>query len=285
MQWAHSLLSGSKHCLLLGSARPLCGDTCLMGEVQWEQKICTYKGCNIGLMIRGSAYNIPGKVAMERCLEERHCVLAKVLAEVLDQALADKGSQTDQSQVFSTGPATRPSAAYSRLPEPAYTQSPTETGPHETSFLAPEVPAGELPCPPPKADGASESLLRRAHDAGKHARMKLSEPRLRVPETPQLRGSEHRQNSWIVVLRGKEFEGHSFGVYHSGRTLPECDFCHSQKRALRWQSRVLCSRTRQPFPDSVFHGFASNAEVEAYLAGAGFHNSDIPWLCKSKADR
>ena len=143
------------------------------GRSPMGAKICTYKGCNIGLMIRGSAYNIPGKVAMERCLEERGCVLAKVLAEVLDQALADKGSQTDQSQVFSTGPATRPSAAYSRLPEPAYTQSPTETGPHETSFLAPEVPAGELPCPPPKADGASESLLRRAHDAGKHARMKL----------------------------------------------------------------------------------------------------------------
>jgi len=90
-------------------------------------------------------------------------------------------------------------------------------------LMDPQLPARELPCPGQTPHGISADVLRRAYEAGTHARRKLEDPSLAAPKTPEL--EKKLRNSWIVVLRGQESEGHSLGVYHTKWTRDKCAHC------------------------------------------------------------
>ena len=252
-----------------------------MVDVQWGQEICTREGCVVRLVIHGREEVFPGGPALECSLEDRKCVLENVLTQLLDQARDHKAAQTGQHQASHTRPDTRPAAASSAIPEPEFTQSPNVEGSTETPLLSPKLPAGRLRCPDVTEDGPAKNRFQRAYKAGTAARQKLAGHRTCVPRSPP--PTENVENSWIVVLKGKEFEGHSYGVYHTKNKLHDCACCSSKHKSLRWASRVICPVTTEPYTDSVFHGFASQGEVQAYLAGVGFTKHDVPCLRSSNA--
>ena len=102
-----------------------------------------------------------------------------------------------------------------------------------------------------------------------------------MPKTPELENK--LRNSWIVVLRGQESEGHSFGVYHTKWTRDKCAHCRLLK-GLDWRSHIFGPGTHAPFPESIFHGFASKEEVQAYLVGAGFWILTLQGCAKAKEE-
>ena len=244
-----------------------------MGATQ-EHEICTYKGCAMKLVICGPTGAIPGQTVLAQCLGHCSAELTNLLGCVLDQALALNASKINKAQASAMGP-----AGATAIPEPANTDAPTTPDSTKGPLVDPQRPARDLPCPGQTPHGISADVLRRAYEAGTHARGKLADPSLAVPKTPE--PDKKLRNSWIVVLRGQESEGHSFGVYHAKWAHAKCDHC-SPLKGLDWRSHIFGPGTHTPFPESIFHGFPSKEEVRAYLAGAGFLDTDIPWLCKGK---
>ena len=151
----------------------------------------------------------------------------------------------------------------------------------EKPSLSPELPAGQLTCPDVTKDCTSKDCLQRAYQLGTAARQKLAGHLRCVPPSPP--PTEKAENSWIVVLKGKQFKGHSYGVYHTRKMLQDCVSCRSEQESLHWESRILRPGATEAYRDSVFHGFASQGEVQAYLAVVGFAKHDVPRLCSSNA--
>ena len=245
----------------------------VMGATQ-EHEIYTHKGCAMKLVISGPTGAILAQTVLAQCLEHCSTELTNLLCGMLDKALALNVSKINKAQASAMGP-----AGATAIPEPANTDAPTTPDSTKGPLLDPQLPARELPCPGQTPHGISADVLRRAYEAGTHARRKLADPSLAVPKTPE--PEKKLRNSWIVVLRGQESEGHSFGVYHAKWTRDKCDHCRLLK-GLDWTSHIFGPGTHTPFPESIFHGFPSKEEVQAYLAGAGFLDTDIPWLCKGK---
>ena len=130
------------------------------------------------LVICGPTGAILGQTVLAQCLEHSSTELTNLLCGMLDQALALNASKINKAQASAMGP-----AGATAIPEPANTDAPTTPDSTKGPLLDPQLPARDLPCPRQMPHGISADVLRRAYEAGTHARRKLEDPSLAVPNT------------------------------------------------------------------------------------------------------